>query len=71
VELSIPPASAAGRKLRLKGRGIPGSAPGKAPGDLYAVLSIALPSAESDKTKNAYRAFAQAFDFNPRAHLEG
>lgn len=71
VELSIPPGSAAGRKLRLKGRGIPGSAPGKAPGDLYAVLSIALPSAESDKAKNAYRAFAQAFDFNPRAHLEG
>jgi curved DNA-binding protein len=71
VELTIPPGSAAGRKLRLKGRGIPGSAPGNPPGDLYAVLTIALPSAKSDKAKSAYRAFAEAFDFNPRAHLEG
>ena len=67
VQLTIPPGSAAGRKLRLKGRGIPG----KPPGDLYAVLTIALPGAASDSAKSAYRAMAEAFDFNPRAHLEG
>ena len=44
VELKIPAGAAAGRKLRLKGRGIPGSTPG----DFYAVLQIALPPADTD-----------------------
>lgn len=65
VHLSIPPGSIAGRKLRLKGKGIPGNPPG----DLYAVLTIALPPANDDHAREAYRAMAQAFDFNPRAHL--
>lgn len=63
VELTIPPNSAAGRKLRLKGKGIPG----KEPGNLYVVLAIALPHAGTDSEKEAYRAFQQAFDFHPRA----
>ena len=67
VQLTVPPGSAAGRKLRLKGRGIPG----RTPGDLYAVLAIALPPADNERHREAYRAMAQAFDFNPRAHLEG
>ena len=71
VELTIAPGSAAGRKLRLKGRGIPASAPDTPSGDLYAVLSIALPGADNDKAKAAYRTFADAFEFNPRVHLEG
>jgi len=71
VQLTLPPGSVAGKKMRLKGRGIPAGAPGSPPGDLYAVLAIALPAADSDAAKSAYRAFAEAFDFNPRAHLEG
>ena len=67
VQLTIPPGSAAGRQLRLKARGIPGSPPG----DLYVVLSIALPPADSEAAKAAYLAMAKAFDFNPRAKLEG
>jgi curved DNA-binding protein len=62
VQLTIPPGSAARRKLRLKGRGIPGTPPG----DLYAELSIALPPADTEAEKDAYRALAKAFDFNPR-----
>jgi len=65
VDLRIPPNSSAGRRLRLKGRGIPA----REPGDLYVVLEIALPPANSDEEKAAYRRFAEAFDFNPRAHL--
>lgn len=65
VHLTIPPGSVAGRKLRLKGKGIPGNPAG----DLYAVLVIALPPANDERAKEAYRAMAQAFDFNPRAHL--
>lgn len=66
VQLAIPAGSGAGRKLRLKGKGIPGNPAG----DLYAVLTIALPSANDERARQAYRAMAQAFDFNPRAHLQ-
>lgn len=65
VELTIPANSSSGRKLRLKGKGIPG----KEAGDLYVVLSIALPPAHSEEAKAAYRTLQQAFDFNPRAAL--
>ena len=67
VNLSIPPGSTAGRKMRLKGKGIPGSPPG----DLYAVLAIALPPADTDAAKDAYRAMQSSFDFDPRVHLTG
>lgn len=67
VQLTIPPGSVAGRQLRLKGRGIPGSPPG----DLYVVLTIALPPADSESAREAYRAMAKAFDFNPRVQGKG
>jgi len=67
VRLSVPPGSSQGRKLRLKGKGLPG----KVPGDLYAVLTIALPPSAADADKEAYGAFARTFaDYNPRAALE-
>ena len=50
VELKIPAASQQGRKLRLKGRGLPA----KTPGDLYVTLQIALPPADSEKAKELY-----------------
>jgi len=63
VELTIPPHSGAGRKLRLRGRGIPADPPG----DLYAEVAIALPRAEADAQKDAYRALAKAHaGFDPR-----
>jgi curved DNA-binding protein len=65
VDLKIPPGSAGGRKLRLKGRGIPGTTPG----DFYVVLQIALPPAESAAAKTAYREMEQALQFNPRARM--
>ena len=67
VELTVPKGSAGGRKLRLKGKGIPA----QPPGDLYVVLTIALPPADGAKANAAYEAFAAAFDFNPRAHQGG
>jgi curved DNA-binding protein len=63
VQLSIPAGSSAGRRLRLKGKGIPGSPPG----DLYAVLGIALPPAETDAAKDAYLTMQRSLNFNPRA----
>lgn len=67
VDLTIPQHSKTGRKLRLKGRGLPG----KEPGDFYAVLQIALPRAETDDQRAAYREFASSFDFDPRRDTEG
>ncbi len=65
VDLKIPPGSHAGSKLRLKGRGIPGSPAG----DLYAVLEIVLPPANSEVAKKVYREMERTLKFNPRSHL--
>ncbi|MFN0317508.1 MAG: DnaJ C-terminal domain-containing protein [Burkholderiales bacterium] len=65
VDLKIPPESSGGRKLRLKGRGIPG----EPAGDLYVVMQIALPPADTEAVQAAYRELARAGKFNPRAHL--
>ena len=65
IDLTIPPGSASGRKLRLKGRGIPG----KTPGDLYVVLRIALPPADTDQARALYQKMAQELAFNPREKL--
>ncbi|MBP6853336.1 MAG: J domain-containing protein, partial [Rhodoferax sp.] len=66
VELSVPAGSAAGRKLRLRGRGIPGATPG----DFYFVLKVALPPADSDPARAAYNVMAVQFaSFRPRANL--
>ena len=65
VDLRIPPNSSSGRKLRLKDRGIPAGQPG----DLFVVVNVALPKADSEAAKNAYTEFARAFDFDPRADI--
>jgi curved DNA-binding protein len=66
VGLKIPPDSKAGKKLRLKGRGIPA----KTPGDLYVVLQIVLPPADDDKAKELYKRMQEELNFNPRETME-
>ena len=51
--------------MRLKGRGLPS----KQPGDLFVVLQIALPKADTEKARSAYRELQSTLDFNPRASL--
>jgi len=65
VDLKIPPNSTEGRKLRLKGRGLPGGSPG----DLYAVLKIVLPPASSDAARRLYEQMRRELDFDPRASM--
>ena len=62
VQVKVPPNSQTSRKLRLKGRGIPGVPPG----DLYLELTVVLPSADTDKSRELYAAMAREMDFNPR-----
>lgn len=66
VQLTLPAGSSPGRTMRLKGKGLPGAPPG----DLYAVLTIALPPADTAVAQEAYRGMATSFgDFNPRRAL--
>lgn len=65
VDLKIPAGSTAGRKLRLRKRGIPG----EPPGDLYVVLTITLPKADTDAAKEMYRRMEREFGYNPRSKL--
>jgi curved DNA-binding protein len=65
VELKIPEGSGSGRKLRLKGRGIPGNPPG----DCYVILAIVTPPADTESAKAFYRKMAQELNFNPRAKM--
>ena len=68
VQLSVPAGSASGRRLRLKGKGIPS----QPPGDLYAVLTMALPPSQTEAARQAWTQLATTFvDFNPRQALEG
>jgi curved DNA-binding protein len=66
VDLKVPANSQAGKKLRLKGRGIPA----RQPGDLYVVLQIALPPADTPRRREIYEQMKQEFAFNPRTGME-
>ncbi|HYP83610.1 DnaJ C-terminal domain-containing protein [Variovorax sp.] len=66
VEVTVPRNARNGLKLRLKGRGLAG----KNPGDLYLLLDIVLPPADSDAARQAYDALARASSgFDPRRNL--
>lgn len=62
IQLSVPPGTIAGRKLRVRGKGIPGDPPG----DLYAVITTTAPPVHTVVAQKAYRALKAAFDFSPR-----
>src|SRR5688572_11769680 len=62
VELKIPANSEAGRKLRLRGRGLPGDASGKvAAGDQLVELEVLAPRAQDDAQRQAYETMREAF----------
>jgi curved DNA-binding protein len=63
VDLRIPAGSQSGRKLRLKGRGLPGPAPG----DQLVEISIRAPMAENEAQREAYEALRTEFaHYDPR-----
>ena len=66
VEMSIPPGTSSGRRLRLKGRGLPG----KTPGDQFVTIRVEVPPAESGRAKELYEALKKEQAFDPRAGLE-
>ncbi|HMN66871.1 MAG TPA: DnaJ C-terminal domain-containing protein [Burkholderiaceae bacterium] len=64
VQVTVPAGSQTGRKLRLKGRGIPGDPPGS----LYLQLEVVLPPADSEKARKLYETMARELAFDPRRH---
>jgi curved DNA-binding protein len=60
VELRIPADSEAGRKLRLRGRGLPGGA-SVANGDQIVELEVLAPRAHDEAQLEAYRKMQEAF----------
>lgn len=62
LTVNIPAGSQHGRKLRLRGKGIPG----KTPGDLYLELAVVLPPADSPRARELYEQMARDLAFNPR-----
>lgn len=58
VELKIPPRSESGRKLRLRGRGLPGTPPG----DQIVELEILAPLPNTPEQQAAYDAMRDAFE---------
>ncbi len=60
VELKIPAGSEAGRKLRLRGRGLPGPA-GSAAGDQLVELEIQAPAPREPAQREAYENLREAF----------
>jgi len=65
VDLAVPKGTANGGKLRLKGRGIPGTPPG----DLYVVVKLTLPPADNEAARALYRRMEKELAYNPRRKL--
>jgi curved DNA-binding protein len=67
VQVTVPKHAQAGKKLRLKGRGIPGNPPG----NLIAVVKIVIPPVETAKARALYEEMARETDYDPRAGRKG
>jgi curved DNA-binding protein len=63
--LRVPPGTAAGSRLRLRGLGLPRDDGGR--GDLYATVRIQTPSAVSAPEHALWEQLARASSFNPRS----
>src|SRR4051794_40654640 len=67
VTVRIPAGTSSGRRLRVRGRGMPKA--GGARGDLLVTVDVAVPQKLSNAAREALEEFAKKADDNPRAHL--
>ena len=64
AKVVVPAGSSTGRKLRLRGEGMPN--PKGSPGDLYAEVRIMVPSSPTDRERELFEQLAAVSDFDPR-----
>jgi curved DNA-binding protein len=66
VEMKLPAGARSGQRLRLRGRGLPGTVPG----DQYVTLAIVLPP-DSPQAREFFARMKQELPFDPRGDLSG
>jgi curved DNA-binding protein len=64
AQVRVPAGSSSGRRLRLRGRGLPARGGGR--GDLYATVQIVVPKELSDEERDLFEKLAADSHFDPR-----
>lgn len=64
INLSIPPDSQSGQRLRIKGKGLKGK---QGEGDLYAVLKVVMPPRNDERARQLWGELRDAAGFDPRS----
>jgi curved DNA-binding protein len=64
ARVKVPAGSSSGRRLRLRGEGMPG--PGKQQGDLFATVKIVVPKKLSKRERELFEQLAETSKFDPR-----
>ncbi len=64
ANVTVPPGSSSGRRLRLRGEGMPN--PRGANGDLYAELRVVVPPTLDDRERELFEELAASSSFDPR-----
>jgi curved DNA-binding protein len=65
ARVRVPPGSSCGRRLRLRGEGMPDGRGGR--GDLYATVEIKVPKELSSQEREHFERLAEVSSFNPRS----
>ena len=65
ITVRVPPGSSSGRRLRLKGQGMP--QPGGKPGDLFAKVKIMVPPHLTDRELALFEQLQHESSYNPRS----
>jgi curved DNA-binding protein len=66
VQVNVPPGSSCGRRLRLRGQGMPNR--NGQPGDFYAEVKIMVPRTLTQDERDLFEQLAKTSRFNPRAN---
>jgi curved DNA-binding protein len=64
AKVTVPPGTSSGRRLRLRGRGLPN--PRGTPGDLHAEVRIMVPARLTEEERRLFSELAAASTFDPR-----
>jgi len=64
AKVRVPPGSSTGRRLRLRGQGMPN--PRGRPGDLYAEVKVMMPTQLTERERELFAELAKVSNFDPR-----
>ncbi|MEU4906937.1 J domain-containing protein, partial [Streptomyces sp. NPDC022067] len=65
AKVTVPPGTSSGRKLRLRGEGMPN--PRGPDGDFYAEIRVMVPPELTDRERELFQALAATSSFDPRS----